>query len=749
MCVHWHRPAKRDAETCGGARRTGDTGGSRAVYDGAMQRPRSWRGLGVAASLAAALTGGGCRPKQAEPEAPASPLAPTDVQQRPRATAPEVVAQARSPVELLPDTTVGVMSIAGVKALLAVVDLEAIIAKYRVQYNQAASFVTTNAGFNLLDPAQWREIGVDPDGPMGAAILDVRSESFAGFFTVADAGKLRAFLDKIGGESSRLIPVFEDRGTVLKVNPDSSFALVLRDGFAFVVGTDRPNQAPYDFARQLATMAPARGLTAAPRYVQAFAGGDGPAPLTGYLDLWAILAADQAAHEAREAAREPSWAEQELERAQSTPGSGEEVARLRQQIDEERRWQRQSAERRALQFQLLTKWFGQMSPLVFEFKGDRAGVLGKIRVKMPETMPLRAALRNAATPPPVLLALGERPVLALGGNFDVVPALAAFEDILRADGEDVEKFHEGLRGWLQIDLRTEILPVLTGSGGFALTVAEALMRGEGGHDEKLIGFSAAAAVNDPARAQALLERLVKRVPAKAGKERKTGAWTLEIPGYRTVYAAVVAGQIAVTTDLGVIQRLAAGTTTGTTKWIDTGVVPLLTARDAAMQGLFNVILPTFLLFRSRSDVSWGTTMLQQPHGAFPDVPAEKVDRVPQSRAYRAKLREWEGLNAKIKKEEAARERAQLMMMVQLAEAVGTMAGSLRERPDGLVLEGGQIFGKGGLTRAVDVMVDGLSGPRSGEKVYELYGSRSAVEEELRNIRITDVATALKVPRPML
>lgn len=704
----------------------------------------------MAASLAAALTGSGCRPKQAEAEAPAAPLAPTDTQQRPRATAPEVVAQARSPVELLPDTTVGVLNIAGVKALLAVVDVDAIIAKYRVQYDQAASFVTTNAGFNLLDPAQWREIGVDPDGPMGAAILDVRSESFAGFFTVSDAGKLRAFLDKIGGEHSRMIPVFEDRGTVLKVNPESRVALVLRDGFAFVVGTDNPNQAPYDFARQLATMAPARGLTAAPRYVQAFAGGDGPAPLTGYLDVWALIAADQAAREAQEASTEPSWLEQELERAQSTPGSGEEVARLRQQLDDERRWRKQNLERRAREHQLLTKWFGQMLPLVFEFKGDQAGVLGKIRVKMPETAPLRAALRNAANPPPVLLALGERPVLALGGNVDVLPALAAFEDILRAAGEDVERFHGGLREWLKVDLKADILPVLTGSGGFAVTVAESLMRGEvAGDGARQVGFAAAAAVNDPARAQALLEKLVKRVPARAGKERRTGAWTLEIPEYRTVYAAVVGGQIAVTTDLGVIQRLAAGTTTGTTKWLEPGVVPLLTARDAAMQGLFNVILPTFLLFRSRSDMSWGMTAPQQPHGVFPDVPAEKIDRVPQSRAYKAKLREWEGLNAKIKKEEAARERAQVATMVQLAAAVGVLAGSLREQPDGLTLAGGQIFGKGGLTRAVDVMAESFAGPRGGEKVYELYGSRSVVEEELRNIRITDVATALKVPRPML
>ena len=694
------------------------------------------------------LAAPGCRPKQAvEPEAPVVATAAPEAR-RVADGAATIVAKASSPVQLLPDTTVGVMNVAGARALLAVVDVEALIAKYRAYYDQAASFVTTNVGFNLLDPGQWREIGVDPDGPMGAAILDVQSESFAGFITLSDPAKFRAFLDKIAGESNRLSPVIEDRGTVLKANPDSTSAVVLRDGFAFVVSTDRPNAAPYDFARLLATIDPARGLTASPRYQRALAGGEPGRPLTGYLDLWTIYAASQAAREARDAESGPSWAEQELERATASGAPPEELARLRVQVDNDRGWKQQYAERRAREAQMVTRWLGQVEPLVFEFKGDLSGVVGKIRAKMPETHPLRAALRNAPTPSPVLLALGERPLVVLGGSVEVPAALASFEELVRADGEDPEKLYAQLRDLLQVDIKADLLPVLTGAGGFALTVSEALMRGETGRgDAKQIGFAAAVAVNDPARAQALVERLVQRVPVKLGKDRKTGAYALEVPEYRAVYVAVVAGQLAVTTDVGVIQRLAAGTTTSTSKWLDAGVVPLLTARDAAMQGLFNLILPSFLLFRSSSS-DWGMSPPLQPYGLFPDAGPEKIDRVPQSRAYKAKLREWEGINAKIRKEEQVRERAQVAGVIKLAESVGVMAGDLREQSDGLVLEGGQIFGKGGLTRAIETGVEAFAGV--GEKrSYELYSARSQLEEELRRIRVTDVATALKVPRPMM
>ena len=88
------------------------------------------------------------------------------------------------------------------------------------------------------------------------------------------------------------------------------------------------------------------------------------------------------------------------------------------------------------------------------------------------------------------------------------------------------------------------------------------------------------------------------------------------------------------------------------------------------------------------------------------------------------------------------------MMVTLADCLGVMAGNLREQPDGLVLTGGQFFGKGGLTRAFDLGVEQFSGTRGSDKIWELYSQRSALEEELRRIRVVDVATALRLPMPL-
>ena len=711
-----------------------------------MRAAKSLGGWGLGVCLAAAMVvAPGCRREQT----PVAPEVGTGLALRPpparRAEGGTIaVAVANSPVQLLPDTTVAVGQVAGIREVLAVVDIDAIIGKYRTYYDQAAQAVVAGAGFNLLDPGQWREVGIDPDGPMGAALLDPRSETYAGFITISDRDKFRALLDRVGG-SRRLQPVLEDRGLVLKSDPDDSSALVLRDGFAFYVVTGRVSQAPYDFARLLATIDPARGLTATPRYQRAVAGGAPGATLSAYVDLWAIVQAEQAAREARRVDPEPSWPEQELRRAIESGAPAEEQNRLRQQADEQRAWEQQYAERQQREFAAWSRWLGSVEPIVFEFTGDLRGVTGKIRARMPETAPLRAVLRNAAAPSPVFAALGERPIMMLGGSVDVAAALVSFEELLRADGEDPEKGYAELRERVKIDFKGEVLPVLTGSAGFALTISEAGLRGE---TKDWQGFALAVGVKDNAAAQALLDRaalkLAKAVGSPLGRDAKSGAHTLAFPGYRTVYAAVVAGQLVVTTDAGVVRRVATGA--GSTRLLDAAVVPVMTARDVAVQGLVDVILPTFMVSAASFDAS--EYALAQPYGQFPEVEQAKIDRVPQSRAYKAKLRDWEAIGAKILREDLARQRRQMQVVVALSECVGVMAGNLREQSDGLELAGGQYFGKGGLTRAIDLGVEYFTAQRGMERTYELYSERSAVEEDLRRIRISDVAAALHQPTPV-
>ncbi len=666
-----------------------------------------------------------------------------------------MVAAATAPVQLLPDTTAVVINVAGIDALLAVVDVDALVAKYRPFYDQAAQLMTTNFGANLLDPGQWQLIGIDAKGPMGVALVDVRSTTFVGYATVSDPALLRSFVDRVTG-AGRLVPVFEDRGLVLKLDPERAQALVLRDGFVFFVAGDEIYAAMTDIARLLATIDPARGLTASARYQQAIAGGAPDPGLSAYVDLSAALE-DEAASLASPRTGS-SYVEEELERARATGVAPDVEDELRKQIDREHEWERRNLERRTRRLELARRWLTVMSPVMFEFTGSASGVVGTIRAKMPETAPLRAVLRNAAEPSPVLMALGERPVLMLGGSVEVPAALAELEALLHASGEDPAKLYLEIDKEMGIpDARRELLEMLAGTGGFALTVSDALMRGEGPGRGGDLGFAVGLGVNDEARAEVLLERAWKHVaqrmrasgtPAPVGKDRASGAHTLAVGGYRTVYAKVVARQLVVTTDLGVIQRVAAGTARTTHKWIEPAVVPVVSARDAAMQGLLDVMLMVLVTRSGFTGDERSEPM--QPYWMFAGTTAEQLEKIPRSPAYKAELRQWQAVTAKINKRERAQQRIQARQMVELAMCLGVMTGNLREQPDGLVLAGGQMFGKGGLTRAIELGTDYFSQPSAADEgLQDLREARVKHEGELQRIRAQDVATALKVPTPTM
>lgn len=364
---------------------------------------------------------------------------------------------------------------------------------------------------------------------------------------------------------------------------------------------------------------------------------------------------------------------------------------------------------------------------------------------------MRGILRNASEPSPVLMALGERPALMYGGSFDLPIALAEFEAMLRAEGEDPDKAYRELGELLRVaDPRREILAVLSGTGGFGLTVSEALLRGEGSKDTQELGFAVGLGVKDTGRAEALLAALWKKIPGKVGKDPATGAYTLEESSWRKIHAKVVAQQLVVTTDAGLIQRVAAGDRKTTSKWLQSAAVPVFSARDAAMQGLLDPIVATLLISGRSSNYydSSEENEPSQPYWLLPDVGREQFDKVPRSPAYKAQMREWRALSEKIRKRTQAQGRNQAQLLAELARCIGVLTGNLREQPDGLVLTGGQLFGKGGLARAIELAAN-MNAQRPGrdEVLDELLMTRSQLLSEMHRLRAREVAAKLNVPMP--
>jgi hypothetical protein len=695
------------------------------------------------APVAALLLSLACRPQPEVVTPPVEPAAPPVAATPARKfEAPKPVAPAKAPVDLMPEGTGVVLTVASVQHLLRVVDIGSLIAKYRVQYDQAVAFVAQATGHDLLDPARWPDIGVNPDGPIGFALFNTDAGAGCGFFTLSDPAKFREFLDRIAGKiGGPLVSVYEDRGIVLAHEPDSDSVLVLRDGFAFYVIRGNQNRAPYDYARELATVDPARGLSATQRWQKAL-GAATPHDLVAFVDVGGMVAAEAAARKQRDEHPEPNWAETELQRLREQGAAPEDIAKWEKLADEQRAGEALFRENRRREQEFMTSVFGALGPMVFELSLSDKAVKGTIRAQAPESaMPRRIAL-NRGTPPLAITAAGERVIFGASASVEVAEAVKGLEALLKVNGPNLDIALARLNVLYGVDAKA-MFGALAGTASFALTVKDPAALLAAKSSDKLFGFTAAIGLTNRAEIEALLATLAKNPPWGMKVRRAGKGYTVAVPNWRDVHVAIAGDALTLSTDAEFSRRVDRGANGPIDRTLPTATVPVVTAREAAGVLLMDYVAPfVFFASRSMSDYQYDPTQ-NQPYWKFQDVPHEQIDKVPQSAAYKAKLKEWRAIDAKIRKHDEARERAQAKTMLAVADSIGALALNLRETPDGLVIDGGQFFGTGGLARAIELGIEGTG--RSGDDaVQRLYEERGKVEAEMQEVRVRDVEKALGV-----
>lgn len=698
---------------------------------------------GLAVLLGAAALGWvpACRPAKptetALPTPRVEPVATAPVKAEP----PAPVARATAPVQLLPESTPLVVSIASVRHLLRVVAYERLIDRYRPQYDQIAAVIEQSAGYNLLDPNKWREIGVDPDGPIGMALFDTHAMAGSFFFTLSDPQRFRDYLDRVGGKiGGGLFPVYEDRGVVLASEAGAKTALVLRDGFAFFSFVERPSRARYDHARELASVDPARALTASTRW-KAAVGAAPPRDLLAFLDLGAIVRAELESERRSAERSELSWEEAELQRLRDQGAPAEDIARWEQIIADHKQVEATMQARRAREREFISTIFGPLGPLVLELSLSDKAVEGTLRARTSEDALVRKVFEPRGAPPLAITAAGERVIFAVGASVRFSEALSLLDAALKADGDSLAKLFEHVKRDIGIDA-AEAVNTLDGTGSFALTIkdAAALMADKGG---RAIGFNLALGLRAPAEAQALLDAAAAKMPKEVRPVRKGRGLTVTIPDWRAVHVAIAGNALAMSTDPEFLRRVERGVGGSLDRALPAATVPVVTSREAAGVFFMDYLAPMGL-FMSRS-VDFRTAVVDsQPYWRFPEVPHEKIDKVPQSAAFKSKLKVWRAADDKLRKAEDARERAQMKVVAAAAESVGALAASLRKTGDGLQIDGGQFFGPGGLARAIELGIDAASSRGEDSPEWQLYEERMKVEQELQDIRVRDIEKALGV-----
>ncbi len=403
---------------------------------------------------------------------------------------------------------------------------------FKAAYASLVRRATEFFGFNLIEPEFLDSMGIDTAYPFGVALLnfeqlDLARSSIVTFARISDQEKLEKALQLLGSPQAPLTKKVLDNGAHLWHLPtDTSLAVVVRDGFVFVI---LPDAAGWTHANQIATQNPAQGLSSDAGFAEAvkhLRGAQHTAAIVRIEPLGSMLensryAAAQAALSAPDIPPEALSAE---------------------------------AARHALTQALYTGLRFAAVGLEVQPQALRLS----IQLHCAPDAPLAKLLRNGQGFPALQRALQDPPLLMLAGQTHPQDVLKHLSLFAQSVGLDLNDLRTSLKTYANTDLDADFLPALTGDAGLALT---------GDLDAMLSSMDLSAAldalnltltfgISDPAPFTSALDRLVEQpTTGLLVKRDPASIYTLPIPHWKTLHIRITPALLVLSTDPALLARL--------------------------------------------------------------------------------------------------------------------------------------------------------------------------------------------------
>ena len=605
------------------------------------------------------------------------------------------IAPVSAPTQLLPANTVAWLSVRGARRVAEIAGRDRLVAAFPEAMHQAAGEVDRVLGRDLLDPAAWPAAGLDPDGEVGLAVLQVRPLTIVLTARLSNPGRFRELAIQVAARTGeRLTPTSLGGAEILR--GEHGEAVVLREPFAALV-VQQEASGDQDAAMELATIDPGRSLAADPTFAAEATATVG-ADLRGFASVGAMVRAILGA-------------------PRPVPPGSAPVTDTSNDAEE--------AERR-----LLALVGEDLTAVSFRLDAGADTVVLEAHLVEPPDGPWRRLVRDHEGPPPLLSSLDGRLLLGLAGEFDVDAAITLLDAAARAESRGQDGWTDAVdetRDLTGVDLQAEVRPLLTGVAGLALTLDDPPPK-RGGLEAPFgdrIGLAVTVQVSDPAAALALVERAAKHLDLDGRRfrpDRRSGGFVVSIPKWRALHLAVAGDHVVLTTDPGLARRLAAGTagtlrdrTRPPTAWaaIATEDASVTAAADLAAMGLV-----LFVPFTVDSAVSM--------------PPAVTGPGVRKSRRLRAKEKEIAALDARIAKARVRADAAEVGWMMDAVEPFGLTVLRVEPTEDGLRLRGGQFPRVASVAalveHAVRLEVVPMMTPEE-EELGRMFEMRSELEQE--------------------
>lgn len=633
---------------------------------------------------------------------------------------------------LVPGEAVAAAAAASPEALFARIGWAEIAVEFKDKLAPVRDATLKALGHDLLDVTTWTKIGIDSAKPIGAAWIDVRDQVGAFYVGVSDPiafeGTLRAAAVLARQEvTSRRVA----GGLVLSTERADWLQVVVRDGWAAIVVADSDSVA-IRTADRIAGLEEKHSLAANAGFKAAIADLDAGRDAAAWIDQKRTLETVLSIEAERQGRSSDSYFKEQLASLRDSGAPPEEIKQWEDQAKYMEAWKKREREWHGVARKLL----GPVETVTLGLRIEGESVAGRLHVRVGEDALLRQLVRNGKGRPAVLRALPESPFWMLTGTVEpkalwsLIGEIAGIED----DKKDLDQLTGHVKSELGVDLEQDLLPLLTGEIGFAITGKLDEMANE--DSRPTFGGGVVIAVSDEAKVRELLARAASRPQLSriVTEATEVGGWKASVPDLGTVWASVGGGYIALGTTRDFVTGVKGGGTSYLAKLDNLDLQALLSTEDVAGAWSMGTGFIAMAFFQGKE---YGHAPRSEEDGPPSDAVRKVQDEID------AAQREIDGLYDK-------QQLGEWVHFMAIASAIGTIALVVHETPDGFVATGGQYVGGGSIVSAVKVVAtEGLAlaalDKEFGKQRDQFWEKWSKLRDELRAIEQAERLKALEVP----
>jgi hypothetical protein len=463
-------------------------------------------------------------------------------------------------LKYLPVTTSMVAVASDPQALLERLGRDQLTRTFAKYYEMAVAEVTQVVGENVLLPRNLPNVGIDPTGPVGLAMLQLNRPVGVVFWSLTDADRFKTTLYSVAGRvREKMEPHVAGEAMVICPRNDEEVCFVIKEKLAFLHFADMRDEEALAKALEFAARSTEGPSLATDetflKTSQALGFGKDAAV---YLNTPALL--DGVMNMDRNWAEESlKDSQRELERAREAQDQSE-IERWEERVKSDREWAEKERARKAAEKEMLDTMLAGTGTIAMGVELTDKALRFKTYTHVGKDSPWTDLARPVKGPSAILDYTAQRPFYLFRFNVDLMGYLRLLDTALAMEEMSVAKLGDQLKSFTGLDLQADILDVFSGEISAAVFGdIQTIMKADG-EGAQGIGGTLVLGLADPAKAPAALAKLLGHDLVQP-LVRKTGenAWEVPVPTWRTVSIVMVGSDLVLTTDPEFVAAMKSGT----------------------------------------------------------------------------------------------------------------------------------------------------------------------------------------------